>query len=113
MKDQIKWVSQVRVRRDIPADYKSHAWAKLKDQVGHELYGILEKSRNPAVVEIKDLEITRSGDLWMDYDDLRIEVLVTPVEHQHVAIQKMDAVDWRLPSNPTFAQRLKWLITGR
>lgn len=107
-----------------PEEQKQWAWKELKRRAGQGLYELLEKSINPTVVElIEHIEvcaIPQDTTNWMGmelHDELRIEVVLTPVISRYAEIHRNSDYDWyKFPIgyyNWTFWNRLRWVITGR
>ncbi len=105
-----------RVRQVIMLyDYSLHerrrmAYVQLQEDIGHKLFKILERCRNPAVVEIGDLKVKN---LFNEYgylaEEISIKVSVTPVEHRHVVIMHETWIPQRLG----ILERIKKFLRGK
>lgn len=106
-----------------PEEQKQWAWKELKRKAGQGLYELLEKSINPTVVElIEHIDISpvpADTQTWMGmelHDELRIEIVLTPVQYRNVEAYRKDYDWYKFPIgyyNWTFWNRLRWVITGR
>jgi len=82
----------MKIPFDAPPQYKVRALEIAHEKAGRQLFDILWKSRIPAVVDIKEIINQAPRGMTRDYymgnydETIRIEISVTPVEHQQVVM---------------------------
>lgn len=94
-------------------EYKRHVWEGMKRKVGNELYSILERQKNPAVVELLEHVPVVYEDSYGIVEKVEIEVIVTPVESREITIHRTPYNDLGFVSKPNFWKRIKFAFTGK
>lgn len=86
-----------------PDDYKRYALHHLKEQVGMQLYNILEQCKNPIVVELIEEEPKpiyfnphKDEPQWVEtyQEEFRIRVITTPVQYRDVVIPRLHTITY-------------------
>ena len=90
-----KYSVSIKTPAGAPPEYAAHQLEAGRRQAGNELYKILYSQKLPAVVDIEEISIPApQGNSYSPYfpneNELRIEIIVTPVQHRHVTIAHAD-----------------------
>ena len=114
--DEKRWTHRHYVYSREPDEYKRQALAYSKEEVGKQLYGILEQCGNPVVVELTE-KITRIPHGFDGYsepmDEIEITVYLTPVKHRRVEVAALQDLSYSPPkSHQSLIKRLRYAITG-
>ena len=85
-----KYILSIKTPVEAPPEYAAHQLESSRRQVGNELYKILYSQKLPAVVDIKEISIpapqSNMYSMYRPEHELRIEIIVTPVQHHHVVL---------------------------
>jgi hypothetical protein len=106
-----RWSKSIRVSRDLPDNYKEHAYQELTWEFGKELWGILQQVRQPCVVTTKERQ-------WVDFDYhgyatdvIAVDVDVKAVERKDITMVNYQTVPILLHPKISLVQRLQRAYT--
>lgn len=91
-----KYTVTYRVPLDASQEYREYALQALRHEVGLKLFETLNEHRLPAVVDIEEILPSDSdyrptsvyGYLMPQYDELRINIYIKPVQYQDVVVSR-------------------------
>lgn len=82
--DSNKYRVVIKTPSDAPAEYHKRQLEVGRRQAGNNLYDILMSQKLPAIVDIKEVVMKNKDNYFRPENELRIEIEVTPVQHEHV-----------------------------
>lgn len=101
MENTIEHIKKMVVPIEVSQEFKVRLYERLRDDLSYDLYKILEQTKNPAVVELGELQVKEKYEEVFDYyprfEEISLSVFITPVQYHHMTFSKIDNIDFGYP----------------